>query len=46
MPIGGINTYHGTKRLLAGGVPRGYPQDIHRIPTGNPLLIHRLIHRV
>jgi len=41
MPIWGINTYHGTQRLLAGGVPphlSGYPQAIHR-ETG---VIHRI----
>lgn len=41
MPIRGINTYHGTQRLLAGGVPphlSGYPQVIHR-ETG---VIHRM----
>lgn len=41
MRIWGINTYHGTQRLLAGGVPphlSGYPQAIHR-ETG---VIHRM----
>lgn len=41
MPIVGINTYHGTIALIAGGVPglsTGYPQDTHR-KTG---VVHRI----